>query len=294
MAPHTPPDWGTGETEACRQLVRLALAEDLGDAGDVTSAALLPEDLQGQAAFLARTVGVVAGWPAVRLVYEAVDPSLALEWRCADGQAVTPGTVLGTVRGRMRTLLTGERTALNFLQRLSGIATQTRQFVDAVAGLACQILDTRKTTPGWRRLEKYAVRCGGGTNHRIGLFDGVLIKDNHLAALRGTPHLIRHAVETARKAAPGLPIEVEVTTLDQLDEALACGPDLVLLDNMDLPTLREAVRRRDRSAPGVRLEASGGVTLATVRAIAETGVDRISIGALTHSARALDIALDYQ
>jgi nicotinate-nucleotide pyrophosphorylase (carboxylating) len=194
----------------------------------------------------------------------------------------------------MRSVLSGERTALNFLQHLSGIATQTHRYVDAVAGLKCQVLDTRKTLPGWRLLEKYAVRCGGGHNHRVGLFDGVLIKDNHLRALGLGKKEIRTAVEAARRLhGPAVPVEIEVDNLAELDEALRCGPDIVLLDNMPPEPMREAVRRRDAVAPRVRLEASGGVTLATVRAIAETGVDRVSVGALTHSAPALDIALDY-
>jgi nicotinate-nucleotide pyrophosphorylase (carboxylating) len=190
--------------------------------------------------------------------------------------------------------LTAERTALNFLQRLSGIATLTHQYVEAVNGCRCQILDTRKTTPGWRLLEKYAVRCGGGHNHRLGLYDGILVKDNHLAALGGDPQAVARAVRLSREThGPSLSVEVEVDTIPQLYEALAERPEMVLLDNMDLATLREAVRRRNAVAPEVLLEASGGVSLGTVRAIAETGVDRISVGALTHSAPALDIALDY-
>ncbi|HEV3083191.1 MAG TPA: carboxylating nicotinate-nucleotide diphosphorylase, partial [Gemmataceae bacterium] len=203
--------------------------------------------------------------------------------------------------GLMEFILTSERTALNFLQHLSGIATLTRRYVDAVAGLPCQILDTRKTIPGWRLLEKYAVHCGGGRNHRIGLYDGILVKDNHLAALNRAGFGIYDAVEMAQKLVGGsVPIEMEVDNLEQFDHALACRAEIILLDNMSLEDLREAVRRRDleksRMDPHTRevlLEASGGVTLETVRAIAETGVDRISVGALTHSAAALDIALDY-
>jgi nicotinate-nucleotide pyrophosphorylase (carboxylating) len=199
----------------------------------------------------------------------------------------------------MRAILTAERTALNFLQHLSGIATLTRRYVDAVAGLNCQILDTRKTLPGWRLLEKYAVHCGGGRNHRMGLFDGILIKDNHLAALRSADCGLRIAdlIRQARGRAPGLPVELEVDNLDLLDVALACRPDIILLDNMSVAQMREAVARRNaviKQSERVLLEASGGVTLQTVRAIAETGVDRISVGALTHSAPALDIALDYE
>ena len=208
------------------------------------------------------------------------------------------GTQLATVAGRMRSILTGERTALNFLQRLSGVATQTWRYTSLVADLPVQILDTRKTTPGWRVLEKYAVRCGGGHNHRMGLGDGILIKDNHLAALGGAwsgDHAPTEAVAEAVRRARQLygtrfPLEIEVDNLTQLDAALTVNPDIVLLDNMSLDDMREAVRRRNAVAPGVKLEASGGVTFATLRGIAETGVERISVGALTHSAIALDIA----
>jgi len=287
------------ETTALRQLVELALAEDLGTAGDLTGQAVLPADLRGQAVFVARQPGVLAGLPAAALVAEAVEARLHFQPLVQDGSRVEAGTRLATLAGPLRGLLTAERTALNFLQRLSGVATQTRRYVDAVAGLPCQVLDTRKTTPGWRLLEKYAVRCGGGHNHRLGLHDGILIKDNHLAGLRVADRTeqIAEAVRRARAflaaRALTLPLEIEVDTLDQLDAALSCGPDIVLLDNMDAETLRTAVRRRNERALAIRLEASGGVTLATLRGIAETGVDRISVGALTHSAVALDIALDY-
>ncbi len=221
-----------------------------------------------------------------------VDPQLEIQSLIADGTRVERGDCVATVAGSLRSILAGERTALNFLQRLSGIATLTRKFVDAISGLPTQLLDTRKTTPGWRLLEKYAVRMGGGVNHRIGLFDAILIKDNHLAGLGGD---VRRAVEAAR-AYPGnasLSIEVEVDSLAQLEVALAVAADIVLLDNMSLQQLRTAVAQRTALAPAVLLEASGGVTLETIRAIASTGVDRISVGAITHSAVALDIALDY-
>jgi nicotinate-nucleotide pyrophosphorylase (carboxylating) len=196
--------------------------------------------------------------------------------------------------GPLRSLLTGERTMLNFMTHLSGVATVTRQFVDAVQGTRAKILDTRKTFPGWRLLEKYAVRCGGGTNHRIGLYDGVLIKDNHIAAWSESSS-IAAAVETARQSAPsGVSIEVEVDSIEQLKDAIHGHPDIVLLDNMDLDSLRASVAVRDRLAPKILLEASGGVTLATVTAIAQTGVERISVGALTHSAPALDLAFDWK
>jgi nicotinate-nucleotide pyrophosphorylase (carboxylating) len=281
------------ENLACRRLVELALEEDVGP-GDLTSQAVIPKGLDGQAVFVARAAGVVAGLPAAAMVFEALDRRVVVGPLVEDGSAVARGARLATVRGPMRAILAGERTALNFLQHLSGIASHTRHYVDAVAGLACQVLDTRKTLPGWRLLEKYAVRCGGGHNHRLGLYDGVLIKDNHLAAIGRGIKEIRKAVEAARAVVgPNMPVEVEVDDLDELDEALRCGPDIVLLDNMPPDQLREAVQRRDSLSPRTRLEASGGVTLTTVRAIAETGVDRISIGALTHSSPALDIALDY-
>ena len=284
----TPP-----ETVACRRLVELALEEDVG-AGDLTSLAVIPEGLPGRAVFVARVAGVVAGLPAAAMVFGTLDGRVSFTPLVADGSGLQPGTRLAEVSGPMRSVLSGERTALNFLQHLSGVASLTRRYADAVAGLACRVLDTRKTLPGWRLLEKYAVRQGGGHNHRLGLYDGVLIKDNHLAALGMGKKEIHRAVEAARAAhPPGVPVEVEVDSLDELDEALRLRPDVVLLDNMAPGLLREAVRRRDAAAPGVLLEASGGVTLATVRAVAEAGVDRVSVGALTHSAPALDIALDY-
>jgi nicotinate-nucleotide pyrophosphorylase (carboxylating) len=280
------------EVEACRQLVELALAEDLDDAGDRTSQAVIPPHLPGRAEFVARAPGVLAGLPAAEMVLSEVDPHLHWQPLLEDGSSLKPGDRIARITGHMASILAGERTALNFLQRLSGVATQTRRYADQVAGLPCQLLDTRKTTPGWRLLEKYAVRMGGGHNHRIGLFDGVLIKDNHLAAL-GSPGAITRAVRLARQTVgPGLSVEVD--TPEQFEEALAARPDIILLDNMPPELMRKCVARRNEvTGPAVRLEASGGVTLATLRAIAETGVDRVSVGALTHSAVALDIALDY-
>src|SRR5262245_60189896 len=295
--------FSAAETAACCRLVDLALAEDLGPRfplKDVTSFALIPLVSRGQAAFVARRPGVLAGLPAVALVLGAVDPELELETRAEDGAALQPGTTVGVVRGPTQSLLMAERTALNFLQRLSGVATLTRAYVEAVAGLPAQILDTRKTTPGWRLLEKYAVRCGGGHNHRMGLYDGILIKDNHLASLpiADCRLKIESGLNAARKSQSKGPIEIEVENLEQLDAVLGCHPDIILLDNMDLPQMREAVTRRDQACNGegkrVLLEASGGVTLDKIRGIAATGVDRISVGALTHSAVALDIALDYE
>jgi nicotinate-nucleotide pyrophosphorylase (carboxylating) len=282
------------ELEACQRLAAMALDEDLGPNGDLTSQAVIPNTATGKAVLASRADGVVAGLPAAQITFSLVDPRLGFEALVEDGSRVEPGTRLAVVSGRMRSILTGERTALNFVQRLSGVASLTRRYVDAVAGLPCQVLDTRKTTPGWRVLEKYAVRCGGGHNHRMGLGDGILIKDNHLAALNGGAGPVAEAVRRARlRYGNRFPLEIEVDTLGQLDQALAARPDIVLLDNMAPSDLREAVRRRNEAAPAVRLESSGGVNLSTVRAIAEAGVDRISVGALTHSATALDIGLDY-
>ncbi len=338
---------GQAEQSAAWRLIELALAEDLGfgdvsaevevaqaahlwiqrqsQAGeppaprfeldrDLTCAALVDPAESATIDVVIRCDGVLAGAPIAELVFRRLDPSVRWQTLIADGSTVIPQAVVARVSGPLRSLLIGERTALNFLMHLSGVATQTRRYVIAVEGTRAVILDTRKTLPGWRLLEKYAVRCGGGTNHRLGLHDGVLIKDNHLAAwmeaaakdqrseassqdsANSRPLLrsIAAAVRQARSSSPAnMPIEVEVDTLEQLRDALDGGPEIVLLDNMNPPLLREAVRLRDELAPSVRLEASGGITLANVRLIAETGVDRISIGALTHSAAALDIAFDW-
>ncbi|HKA07080.1 MAG TPA: carboxylating nicotinate-nucleotide diphosphorylase [Gemmataceae bacterium] len=285
------------ETGYLNLLIDFALTEDLDDEGDVTSRATIPEGIPGRAAFVARSAGVLAGIEAAERVLKRVDPKVEFGPLRQDGYGLSNGETFALVEGPIRSILLAERTALNFLQRLSGIATLTREYVNAVAGLPIKILDTRKTTPGWRLLEKYAVRTGGGTNHRIGLYDMVLIKDNHLAAIRNaegrTANEIKTAISLARERFPNLRVEVEVESLEQLDQALAARPDIVLLDNMSFDKMRDAVARRNSAAPKVQLEASGGVNLQTVRAIAETGVDRISVGALTHSAKALDIALDY-
>lgn len=294
------------ERQAASLLIRLALLEDLGDRGDLTCQALIRPEDRAAVNVVARKPGILAGSPIGRMVFQQLDASIQWEAHQVDGERVNRGDVVATVRGPLASLLIGERTMLNFLTHLSGVATLTGKFVDAVAGTSARILDTRKTLPGYRRLAKYAVRCGGGTNHRMGLYDGVLIKDNHLAAWTARAS-IASAVETARAASPpGVSIEVEVDSLDQLRDALAGRPDIVLLDNMDVPLLREAVAIRDAflaatGAPGdsvgkkkaILLEASGGVTLETVRAIAETGVERISVGGLTHSAPALDLAFDW-
>ncbi len=282
------------EIIACRRLLDLGLEEDLGAAGDLTSQSVIPENLPGHAVFVARTAGVLAGLPAAAQVFATLDARLNFQPLAADGTVLQPGKHLARVEGPMRGILAGERISLNFLQHLSGIATLTRRYVEACAGLPARILDTRKTLPGWRLLEKYAVRQGGGHNHRMGLYDGILIKDNHLAALGRDARGVAELAQAWRSQHASLvPLEIEVDTLEQLDAVLPCRPELVLLDNMTPEQLREAVRRRNERAHEVVLEASGGVNLTTVRAIAETGVGRISVGALTHSAPALDIALDY-
>ncbi len=270
-------------------LIDLALAEDVG-AGDVTTAATIPPGARASGVMLAKSPGVVSGLEVAAAVFRRVDPAVRFTRMVADGDRVADRQPLASVEGPAAALLIGERTALNLVQRLSGVATLTARFVEAVEGTGARIVDTRKTTPGMRWLEKAAVRHGGGGNHRYNLADGVLIKDNHLAAVGG-PDRIARAIRLARERVPhGLKIEVEVTTLGELDEALAAGADIVLLDNMDVPTIAEAVQR---TAGRALLEASGGVTLDTVRAIAETGVDLISVGALTHSAGSLDISLEF-
>ncbi len=267
-------------------VVRRALAEDLGRAGDVTARACIPEGARMRAVFAARKAGVLAGIDCVRLAVLAMDPRASIELKLRDGDAFEAGAVLAEVEADARAFLAAERTALNLLGRLCGIATLTRAYVEAVAGTKARIADTRKTTPGLRALEKHAVLCGGGVNHRFGLDDAILIKDNHVAVCGGVGEAIRRA-----RASVGhlMKVEVEVDGLDQLDEALAAGPDVIMLDNFTLPMLREAVAR---TAGRITLEASGGVNLETVRGIAETGVDVISVGALTHSAPALDVGLD--
>lgn len=265
--------------------LRLALEEDVGP-GDVTTEAVVPAGVRVRAVVLVKEGGVVAGLPVAARLFTLLDPSLSFRPRLADGDEVRQiPAVAAEMEGSARAVLTGERVALNLLQRLSGIATLTRRCVEAAKGRV-EILDTRKTTPGMRKLEKYAVAVGGGKNHRFGLYDGVLIKDNHIRAVGG----IREAVVRARaKVHQGLRIEVECSSLDEVEEALAAGADIVLLDNMDVPTLREAVRR---VAGRAKTEASGGITLANLPDVAATGVDAISLGVLTHSARALDMSLE--
>ena len=266
------------------QLIELALQEDI-QTGDVTTLGTIDAHMAGQARLMAKERLVFCGKQVFETVFRKIDPTVAVEWSGEDGQWVEPAAVIAIAKGPMRSILTGERTALNFVRRLSGIATFTRQFVDAVRDTGSQILDTRKTTPGWRELEKYAVRMGGGRNHRFSLSGGVMIKDNHIDAVGS----LSAAVARARGfVPPSLKIEVEVRTLSELQEALSAGADMVLLDNMDLDTLREAVRIGKGK---VLTEASGNVRLETIRAIAETGVDFISVGAITHSARAVDLSL---
>jgi nicotinate-nucleotide pyrophosphorylase (carboxylating) len=268
-------------------LVRTTLEEDLGRAGDITSALTIAQGTQAAARLVARKPGRIAGLNCAQTAFRLVDPALRFTAAMADGDAVPAGTVLATIEGDARSLLTGERVALNFLGHLSGVATATAALVEAVAGTRARIVCTRKTIPGLRGLQKYAVRCGGGFNHRFGLDDAVLVKDNHIAAAGGIgPALSRLRAGLGHMVR----IEVEVDTLDQLEEALGLGVQAVLLDNMPPPTLRQAVAL---SAGRATLEASGNVTLASVRAIAESGVDYISSGAITHSAANLDIGLDF-
>ena len=271
-------------TDTLERAVLAALAEDLG-AGDVTTEATVPEHAVGTGELLVKESGVVCGLRVAESTFRALDPEIRFEALTSDGKTVSePPSIVARVTGSERAILTGERVALNFLGRLSGIATLTRRYVDAIDGTGVAVLDTRKTTPGLRALEKHAVACGGGHNHRFGLDDAVLIKDNHLRAAGSITEAVRLVRVTT-----DLPIEVECETRAQVGEALELGVDAILLDNMTLAELREAV---SLTAGRARLEASGGVNLDTIRAIAETGVDEISVGALTHSARSLDVSLE--
>jgi nicotinate-nucleotide pyrophosphorylase (carboxylating) len=305
-------EWDELVADECRRLVRAAVLEDLDRGQDWTTVSLVPMEQIGRAKLIIRQAGVIAGLPAVQMVIDEMDrrlqfQPLAIGGKNCEGMFVEPGTTLGEIEGPARSLLTAERLMLNFVGRLSGIATLTHQFVQTISGTNARIYDTRKTTPGWRRLEKYAVRQGGGQNHRTGLFDSILIKDNHLAlgsaGVGSKPFSAAGAVRQARQfIEENFPaedprrqmiVEVEVDSLAQLEQVLPERPDIVLLDNMSLNDLRRAVEMRNRLGPQVELEASGGVTLATVKSIAETGVERISAGALTHSAISLDVALDW-
>jgi len=272
-------------------LIRQALREDVGD-GDITARCFVPAERQARAAILAKESGIVAGIGPALAVFTVFDPAISATALKSDGDPVQRGDAVIALTGPARSILTAERTALNFLQRLSGIATQTRRYVDAVAGTRTQILDTRKTTPGWRWLEKQAVRAGGGTNHRTGLYDMVMVKDNHLA-VAGDLAELQTGMDRARAEKPGIRIELEADTVEQVRQFLTLrGVDVIMLDNMPLPDMRNCVALAKDT--GVKLEASGGVTLERLPEIAATGVDYISSGALTHSVRALDLSLDFE
>ncbi len=276
-------------THQIEQLIDQALAEDLGS-GDMTTEALIPETQMGKASIVAKARGVIAGTEIARQVFLKVDPKLRVDILITDGTQVEPGAVVAKIEGKVDSILKAKRVAFNFLQRLSGIASETARYVQAVQGLPVQITDTRKTTPGLRTLEKYAVRAGGGKNHRMHLGDGVLIKDNHLVAIRHHGLTIKQTIAKARQGTPhGLKIEIEVKTPQEAIEAAEAGADIIMLDNMSLEDMRQAVQQtRGRAL----IEASGGITLDRVRAVAETGVDLISVGALTHSPKALDMSLE--
>lgn len=275
--------------DVIREVVARALAEDVG-AGDLTTLAAVPAEARAEAAIVFREPGVVCGLPVARAVFAAADPALRVTALAEEGARVERGAVVATVAGPARGLLTGERVALNLLQRMSGVATTAARYVEAVAGTGARILDTRKTTPGLRALEKYAVRVGGATNHRYGLYDGVMLKDNHLAILAAQGLGLAEAIARVRAAVgPMVTVEVEVESVEQAAAAAEAGADMILLDNMPPEQLRAAVAA---VAGRARTEASGGITMQTIRAVAESGVDFISVGALTHSARALDIGLD--
>ncbi len=277
--------------EQVDNIIDVALAEDISH-GDVTSETLIPPDLQGEATILVKEKGILAGGEVARRVFLRVDPSLQIDVLITDGTRVKPGDIVATISGSIPSILKAERVALNFLQRLSGIASRTAQYVAKVRGLNVSITDTRKTTAGLRLLEKYAVRMGGGQNHRFHLGDGILIKDNHLAALRALSMNLKEIVAKTKQNAPqGLKVEVETKNVQEALDAAEAGADIIMLDNMSVDEMRHAVSLIPSQ---VRIEASGGITLANVRVVAETGVDLISVGALTHSPKALDISLELE
>jgi nicotinate-nucleotide pyrophosphorylase (carboxylating) len=277
--------------EAALPLIRLALAEDLGARGDVTTSAVVRPETRARARLVAREAGVLAGVDVARRVFQEVEPAIVFEARLADGAPLAPGQVIAVIEGPARGILTAERVALNFLQRLSGVASQTARFVAALAGTGVSVLDTRKTTPGFRALEKYAVAVGGGRNHRQGLYDMVLIKDNHAEAAGGVGPAVERAGVMRRQ---GVLVEAEVQNLEQVEAALEAGVDGILLDNMTPAEVAGAVARIRREDPRPWIEVSGGVTLETIRSFAVPGVDFISVGALTHSVRSIDLALDFE
>lgn len=270
-------------------IVQVALAEDVG-AGDLT-AELIAASTMARATIITREPAVICGQPWVEETFRQLDPGVRVEWTAAEGDQVPANTTLCTITGPARSLLTGERSALNFLQALSGTATVTRRYAEALAGTQCRVLDTRKTIPGLRLAQKYAVRCGGGTNHRIGLFDAILIKENHIAAAGS----IAAAIDAARRIDAGVMVEVEVENLDELEQVLEAGADRILLDNFSLDDMRIAVKRtRDSLRPQTQLEASGNMSLETLRTVAETGVDFISVGGLTKHLRAIDLSMRFE
>ncbi len=273
-------------------LIGLALSEDLGDRGDVTSQTFIPSASTSFARIVAREECIVSGLSTALEVFSRIDPRLEVTLRCSEGERLSQGATLIELKGSTRSILSGERTALNFLGRLCGIATLSARYAEKARGTKAVLLDTRKTTPGWRLLEKQAVKAGGCTNHRMGLHDAVLVKDNHLAAL-GSLDALPAVISKLRAEHPGLPIEVEADTLKQVERLLTMtGIDVILLDNMDATMMRKALTLRNTLSPAVLLEASGGVTLETLRQIADTGVDRISVGALTHSAPNADLSME--
>ncbi len=293
--------WNAQLIADSKALVELAITEDLGGMSDWTSVSIVGVKQQGLARLVAREKGIVAGLQIPPLVIKKLQADLVWKAELTDGDRLSPGQVLGTLQGSGRDLLTAERTILNFIGRLSGIASLTDQYIQALNGVKTKLYDTRKTTPGWRRLEKYAVRCGGGTNHRTGLFEAMMIKDNHIAMADSTGMSLVEALLQARaflqnpnhQANPDMILEVEVDTLKQFAEILPHQPDIILLDNMSPEQMREAVTIRDKTNSQTELEASGGISLKTIQEKAASGVDRISVGGLTHSARILDIGLDW-
>ena len=293
-------DWDLELEDDLRQLIRLGIREDLRHEHDWTTLAVIPADATGKASVVARDTGVIAGLKTIDVILDETNVAGSCSIQCADGQTVTSGQAIVVIEASARELLTIERLILNFIGRLSGIATLTAQYVSRVEG-RCRVYDTRKTTPGWRRLEKYAVRCGGGMNHRIGLHDAIMIKDNHLAISNSASVdlTMREAIEMARNTAASIErdqdviVEVEVDTLEQLTDVIPAEPDIVLLDNMTVEELQQAVAMIRDTNSGIELEASGGVTLETIGEISQSGVARISVGALTHSAVNFDVGLDW-